>query len=142
MGFSVITVNVDTTADCSGCVCLQNLSPTDQLVIYTSSDSSSIEPGGSQSIDLADILHPSAQYFYFGGEQTRMLPRVKVANGKVILGLASRCTSKAGATAICPFMIVTAHQLCGGLQVQQQPIRVTSRLTSIDRPDQQQSYAD
>jgi hypothetical protein len=86
MGFSVITVNVDTTADCSGCFCLQILSPTDQLVIYTSSVSSSIEPRGSQSIDLADILHPSAKYFYFGGELTRMLLRVKVAKGKVILG--------------------------------------------------------
>jgi hypothetical protein len=86
IGYSVITVNVDSSADYSACFCLQILSPSDQSVIYTSAYSSSIEPGGSQSIDLADILHPPANYFFVGGEQTRMLPLVKLSNGTVIKG--------------------------------------------------------
>ena len=86
IGYSVITVNVDSSADYSACFCLQILSPSDQSVIYTSAYSSSIEPSGSQSIDLADILHPPANYFFVGGEQTRMLPLVKLSNGTVIKG--------------------------------------------------------
>lgn len=86
IGYSVITVNVDSSADYSACFCLQILSPSDQSVIYTSAYSSSIEPGGSQSIDLADILHPPANYFFVGGEQTRMHPLVKLSNGTVISG--------------------------------------------------------
>ncbi len=86
IGYSVMTLKLDPAADYTGSFRLVIVSPLNNSVLFTSESSPLIEPGGSQSIDLASMRNLPANCFFVGGVQTRMYPLLTLSDGTSVKG--------------------------------------------------------
>ncbi|MEA2162766.1 MAG: hypothetical protein QOK37_893 [Thermoanaerobaculia bacterium] len=85
IGYSIMTLSIDASADYRASFCLMIVSPTNNSLIYTSPSTQMFGPGESQSINLADY-DLSNNCFFVGGEQTNMYPVLQLSDGTTIEG--------------------------------------------------------